>query len=143
MVLSLVIISIILILLLFLFMSQTKGETHVMAKFRNIYLYLVSFVSLMMILIGIIVTVQNVMDVVFPTTYINYEVIDKSNEMTPEERAKYEAYQIQLKENQIIGNKKNVAKSVTVVVVALPVFLYHWKKIQQERNETPPQDKTV
>jgi len=40
-----------------------------MSKLRNVYLYLVSFVSLMMILMGVIFTVQNITDVVFPTNY--------------------------------------------------------------------------
>ncbi len=105
-----------------------------MSKFRNVYLYLVSFVSLMMILIGVIVTVQNLMDVAFPT-YYNYAPIEKDTQMTPEEIANYEANQLLAKENYLVTNKKNVAKSLIVVVVALPVFLYHWKKVQLERSE--------
>ena len=31
--------------------------------------------------------------------------------------------------------KKNVAKSIAVVVVALPTFAYHWRKVEKEKNE--------
>lgn len=39
------------------------------------------------------------------------------------------------KENSKIESKKNVAKSIAVVLVALPTFLYHWKKVEKEKNE--------
>jgi len=32
-------------------------------------------------------------------------------------------------------SKKNVAKSIAVVVVALPTFAYHWRKVEKEKNE--------
>ncbi len=105
-----------------------------MSKLRNAYLYLVSFVSLMMILIGTIFTVQNMLDVLFPTCY-NYGMVEADSDMTPQEKEKAEAYRLMEIQNQQINDKKNVAKSASVVVIALPAFLYHWKKIQRERIE--------
>jgi hypothetical protein len=113
-----------------------KGEELTMSKLRNLYLYLVSFVSLMMILMGIIFTVQNITDVMFPTNY-NYEMIspEKTGTLSVEEKKLYEENQKKLEENRNIENKKNVAKSIAVVVVALPTFAYHWIKIEKEKNE--------
>ncbi|QNU65983.1 hypothetical protein EHE19_013955 [Ruminiclostridium herbifermentans] len=120
-----------------------KEEALTMSKLRNIYLYLVSFVSLMMILIGLIFTVQNITDVLFPTNYY-YEAypIQKTPSMTEEEFKRYEEEQ-KINEynqkmnynNQLINSKKNVAKSIAVVIVALPTFAYHWRKIEKEKKE--------
>ena len=100
-----------------------------MSKLRNLYLYLVSFVSLMMILMGIIFTVQNITDVMFPTNYY-YEdsTPEKTGSASVENQKRYE-------ENRNIESKKNVAKSIAVVIVALPTFVYHWKKVEKEKNE--------
>lgn len=107
-----------------------------MSKLRSIYLYLVSFVSLMMIIMGVIFTVQNITDVIFPTNYY-YEMYpaEKMGDLSEEEKQKYEENQKKYYENTIIESKKNVAKSVAVVVVALPTFVYHWKKVEKEKNE--------
>lgn len=107
-----------------------------MSKLRSIYLYLVSFVSLMMILMGVIFTVQNITDVMFPTNYY-YEMYpaEKTGDLSKEEQQKYEENQKRYYENTIIESKKNVAKSVAVVIVALPTFVYHWRKVEKEKNE--------
>lgn len=106
-----------------------------MSKLRNVYLYLVSFVSLMMILIGLIFTVQSVTDVLFPTNYY-YDAIPKSSDMTEDEKRKYEEYQKRNEENMKTDNRKRVAKNTAVVLVGLPTFIYHWKKIEKEKKES-------
>lgn len=107
-----------------------------MSKLRSIYLYLVSFVSLMMIIMGVIFTVQNITDVMFPTNYY-YEMYpaEKTGDLSEEEKQQYEENQKKYYENTIVESKKNVAKSVAVVVVALPTFVYHWRKVEKEKNE--------
>ena len=106
-----------------------------MLKLRNIYLYLVSFVSLMLILIGLIFTIQNLTDLIFPTNYY-YDTapIDKTGQ-TEEEKKAYEESQRRNEQNQRTLRGKAVAKSTSVVVVALPSFIYHWRKIEKEKRE--------
>jgi hypothetical protein len=89
-----------------------------------------------MILIGLIFTVQNITDVVYPTNYY-YDTlpIDKNSNMTEEDKKAYQETQKMNRENQMITSKKNVAKSIAVVLVALPAFVYHWKKIEKEKKE--------
>lgn len=107
-----------------------------MSKLRNIYLYLVCFVTLMMILFGTISTVQRVTDLLFPTNYYSYPVIpDKGAELTPEQEKQNAINQKRDQENQHNQSKKNVAQSVAVLLVALPTFAYHWKKIEREKKE--------
>lgn len=107
-----------------------------MSRLRSVYLYLVSFVSLMMILMGVIFTVQNITDVMFPTNYY-YDMYpyEKMGEVSEEQQKNYEENQRKNYENTRIESKKNVAKSIAVVVVALPTFVYHWRKVEQEKNE--------
>ena len=125
----LVVLVIVVLTIIFSTTFTMKEEVLTMSKLRNVYLYLVSFVSLMMILMGIIFTVQNITDVVFPTNYY-YEAlpIEKTGSLSVEEQKNYE-------ENRNIESKKNVAKSIAVVVVALPTFAYHWRKVEKEKNE--------
>ncbi len=107
-----------------------------MSKLRNVYLYLVSFVSLMMILIGLIFTVQNITDVLYPTNnYYDVIPIDKSQGMTEEEKKYYEENRKRNELNQRTLSRKSVAKSTAVVLVALPTFIYHWRKIEKEKRE--------
>lgn len=107
-----------------------------MSKLRNVYLYLVSFVSLMMILMGVIFTVQNITDVIFPTNYY-YESppAEKIGSLSVEEQKNYEENQKRQEENRNIESKKNVVKSIAVVIVALPTFAYHWRKIEKEKSD--------
>ena len=136
----LIVALIIIIVVVFGFISLMKEEVFTMSKLRSIYLYLVSFVTLMMILGGLIFTVQNVMDVIFPTNYY-YETypIEKEGNLSVEEKEKYEANREREEENRRTESKKNVAKSIAVVAVALPTFLYHWKKVEQEKMEKKDQ----
>jgi methionine salvage enolase-phosphatase E1 len=107
-----------------------------MFKLRNIYLYLVCFVTLLMMIFGTISTVQGVTDLLYPTNYYAYPVIpDKNTTQTPDEQKQQEANRKSDQENQKNQNKKNVAKSVAVVLVALPTFAYHWKKIEKEKKD--------
>jgi len=113
-----------------------KEEVLTVSKLRNVYLYLVSFVALMMILIGLIFTVQNITDVILPTNYY-YDTmpLDKEGNITDADKKTYEENRKKNEENQNTQSKKNVAKSIAVVLVALPTFAYHWRKIQKEKKE--------
>ena len=128
---------IIIFIVIFFLMASMKEEAFTMSKLRNVYLYLVSFVALMMILSGTIFTVQNVTDVLFPSNYYSYPQpapIEKAGTITAEDKKIYEENQKIQEENQKNESKKNVAKSIAIVVVALPTFIYHWRKIEKEKK---------
>lgn len=136
---SIIIVAIIIVILIFVlsfFTSLKKDEVSDMLKLRHIYLYLVSFVSLIMILVGLVYTVQNITDVIFPTNYY-YEALpsEKISGLSPEDKTAYEENQRKIELNRQVESKKNVAKSIAVVIVALPTFIYHWRKIEKEKHE--------
>lgn len=120
----------------FVLITSMKDEVLTMSKLRNIYLYLVSFVALMMIIIGLIFTVQNITDVIYPTNYY-YDTmpLDKEGNISDADKKIYEENKKRNEENQNTQSKKNVAKSIAVVLVALPTFAYHWRKIEKEKKE--------
>lgn len=131
-----VILGVIVLIVGFALTATMKDEVFTMSKLRNVYLYLVSFVALMMILIGLIFTVQNITDVLFPTNYYYETVpIEKEKTMSEEEKKSYEESRRINEQNQRNQDKKDVAKSIAVVVVALPTFAYHWRKIEKEKKE--------
>ena len=137
-------VSFVIIIAIILFiLASMKEEVLTMSKLRSIYLYLVSFVALMMILIGLIFTAQSITDVLFPTNYYYAPIPpEKTSGMTEEELKKIEQENKMNEQNekmnylnQIMQSKKSVAKSVAVVIVALPTFVYHWRKIEKEKKE--------
>ena len=105
-----------------------------MSRLRYVYLYLVSFVTLMMILFGFIFTVQNAVDLIFPAENYSYPIPYRENGITEEEIKMYEENQQRELQNQINRNRKDVVKAVSVVFIAVPVFVYHWRKIETERK---------
>jgi len=126
----------IIIIVGFFLLTSMKEEEFNMSKLRNVYLYVVSFVTLIMILVGLIFTVQNVTDVFFPTNYYYESMqLEKTGVLSAEDKKIYEENQERNNENRRTESKKNVAKSIAVVLVALPTFIYHWRKIEREKKD--------
>lgn len=122
---------------------------------RNLYLYAVSFVTLLMTLSGVVATASQLIDFAIPTDSYNYAysspyatmpeyAIDDtgmSAEEQKEQAAKLQSEQVAYQENyqreQRIMQQKNALKSAcksfVLVLVSAPMFLIHWKKIQAER----------
>lgn len=108
-----------------------------MWSLRNIYLYLVCFVTLMMMIFGTVSIIGGIVDIVFPTYYSYYPLsfegrdsISENDKKIMEENMKRE------EENRKRENKKNLIKSIGSVFVALPIFVYHWRRIEHEKNQS-------
>ena len=126
---------------------------------RHFYLYAVSFVTLLMTLSGIVATASQLIDFALPTTSaysydydyaypytVLSEYADDGTKLTLEEQqaqqekliADQTAYQEQYRDEQQRLEQKNALKSAcksyVLVLVSAPMFLYHWKKIQTERE---------
>lgn len=111
-------------------------------EIRSIYLYLVSLVTLIMIIIGTVQLIQTVVDFVYPPpTYYPGPVELKNRyqmqgvELSPqaiEEQARIE------RENawrsQRYYSVKRLANSLALLVVAGPLYIYHWRKAQAKGN---------
>lgn len=106
-----------------------------MWKLRNVYLYLICFVTLMMMIFGIINVIGSVTDIIFPTTYYYSPVIEKNSSISADEARKIDAENKKREdENRRLENKKSLVKNTAVFLIALPVFAYHWRKIEKEKD---------
>jgi len=117
---------------------------------RQIYLYLVSFVALMILVAGLIQTVMAVADFFIPQTYYvpgpaeiynRYRVPDGERQM-PEEiiEQEIEFEKEQARTSSLASRYSSLRRAAAYVVVALPVWLYHWRKIQQEGTASGSKD---
>ncbi len=111
-------------------------------QLKTIYLYLISFVTLMMIIFGFISFVNNLARFAFPTNYNYYptlmeierEYINNKQETPPiseleqirEERMAYD------QNRDRIYLLRDLIGSITVWLIPIPFYLFHWRKIEKE-----------
>lgn len=101
---------------------------------RRIYLYLVSFATLMMMIMGTVQFLQGIVNLTYPNpgpTYYEIEMKygprDNVNKPTPAElKERAEADKAQ----QRYHETRSMINNLILLLVALPVYLYHWRKIQ-------------
>ena len=100
-------------------------------NFRTIYLYIVSLITLGMIVGGIVSTVNNITSYFYPDSYIFFEQ-ESSNE--------YDIYDYEDKRNNEIKREnyktekiKNSVVSVAIIIVGVIMYKYHWNIIEKER----------
>lgn len=106
---------------------------------RNIYLYLVAFVTLMLMLFGIAQMIDGLVGVLYPPPEYGPPILSKPPQeidVTPEEWQKRVE---QERENEMKRQRyyeiKKVVRNGAMILVALPVYLYHWRKIQKESHQ--------
>lgn len=98
---------------------------------RIVYLYLVSLITLGMIVIGIVCTITATTSYFFPV--VNYYNYYKEDELHNE----YD-YEEQLAINTRNEKKQSIREaisSVSIVAIGAPLYIYHFSKIQKERKE--------
>lgn len=109
---------------------------------RLLYLYLFSFVGLIITVIGIIRLVDLGMKVyVFQGADQYYYMSpvplkDPSMpEMTTEEQKQYQEQEQKRQEEENRRNRqREFSGAVSMIVVGIPLYLYHWKTIQKENK---------
>jgi len=114
------------------------------SNFRIIYLYIVSLITLIMIVGGIVFTVNNITSYFFPDSYVffrektvneyayNYEYdyeYDYDYDIADEKEAEIE--KINYRNEKI----KDSIVSLVVVTVGGIMYKYHWSIIGKERME--------
>lgn len=109
-----------------------------MWSLRNIYFYLVCFVSIILIIVGLITTVNAITELAFPDNYyeskIYYDENEEKSGINREEFIAQREKEIESnKQNDISRRKRRVFDSLAMVLVAFPFYIYHWKKIQQDQ----------
>lgn len=108
-------------------------------EMRTVYLYLVSFVTLMMVIIGGVQGIHAVGRFIYPppdygSSYI-YEMKMKDTNLSPEMVQQQIAEEkVRQEQQRKYDQFQQVLSSVALIGVGLPVYLYHWRKIREKEE---------
>ncbi len=91
---------------------------------RTLYLYLISFITLGMIVIGSISLVNGIASYAFPKVSSYYEYRDDLEYL-------YNPKYIQDKKEAQRDSLRNAISSVAVIAIGTPLFMYHWKRASE------------
>ncbi|MDO8848980.1 MAG: hypothetical protein Q7W51_11405 [Coriobacteriia bacterium] len=104
---------------------------------RNIYLYLVCLITLIMVIVSVVGVVRSAVELAYPDPGYYYDVPKEeggSSERTAEDiEAERESQEAQSRRYAIIELVGNAA----MLLVAGPLYVYHWRKIEVEHVEKP------
>ncbi|MDI6691786.1 MAG: hypothetical protein QMD76_00515 [Anaerosomatales bacterium] len=105
---------------------------------RNIYLYLVCLITLIMVIVGAVGVIRSGVELVYPEpTMMEPPPKTESGQpaMTEEEwQRQQEIGRQQSRRWAII----NLVGNLALVVIAGPIYAYHWRKIEEEKAEPTP-----
>jgi hypothetical protein len=106
---------------------------------EHVYFYLVSFISLILIIVGAVTLTQTAIAYVTPVyeDYGPYRPSTPDQDMTQweerfgtefieAEKARYDAIAAENYNKRLI---RDLARGFAFIIVSLPVYLYHWRKI--------------
>ena len=99
---------------------------------RLLYLYLFSFVGLLIMVIGSISLVNLGLKTFIlkdADTYESYPVVSPDGQKTISP-AEDKAFQMRNIQRQ---RERDLAQAISMIAVGLPLYLYHWKTIQKEK----------
>jgi len=102
---------------------------------RNIYLYLVCLISLVITIFAAVNLVNGVVQLLYPDP--GYWYFEPARvDATDVERAAREAAALDSAKRQTI---LGLVSAATMLLIAGPVYLYHWRRVEKE-NRYPAQD---
>jgi hypothetical protein len=114
---------------------------------EHVYFYLVSFVSLILIIIGAVTLTQTAISYATPVygDYGPYGPISWGQETAQWEEkfgtefveAEMQRYEQIMKENYRRQLVRDLVRGIAFIIIALPVYFYHWRKIPQLESMEP------
>lgn len=103
---------------------------------RTLYLYIVSFLSLMAIVIGTVYLVERVTNYIYPVDYaydITLEKISPDTGAYPDQVNNTPTIEEQ-KANAQISTLRDIFTALAIILVSAPLYTYHWTMVQKERK---------
>ncbi|HZL06338.1 MAG TPA: hypothetical protein VFE45_13145 [Coriobacteriia bacterium] len=118
---------------------HSEGAVHMSASrwsLRNIYLYLVCLITLIMVIVGAATAVGSIVEIAYPDPgYFQEKApLDETGKpvYSEEEWARQQDAQTESSRRySVLG----LVSSLAFVFIAGPVYLYHWRKIETEKAE--------
>jgi hypothetical protein len=111
---------------------------------RSAYLYLVCLITLVMVIFAAVNLVRNVVELAYPdrSTYALEPFYGPEGEQelsTDERRRREEAFQDSQRRQAVLG----IVGSATMLLIAGPAYLYHWRRVQSELRREADADQGV
>lgn len=108
---------------------------------RHLYLYLVCFATLMMLIVGSVQLIMSISNIVFSEplyqdlSSLKFQMKQSNPDLTREEVERQAKMDLQRQElSQKHMRTRQVVNSVALIIVSLPIFIYHWRKIKHGEN---------
>lgn len=101
---------------------------------RNIYLYLVCLITLIMVIVGTVGIIRSGVELLYPDpgAYMSQPLDAKGQPASDAEwKKQQELQQAQNTRYAVL----NLVGNVALVVIAGPLYVYHWRKIESEKFE--------
>lgn len=136
------IVPVFIIILIILFTNNKSMEDGKFNLIKNIYLYLVSFVTLMMIVVSLYSLIDTSLKqwVFTEADRYYYETMPKpvigngeEAKMTDEQwQIEQERMATQEERNRKSNLQRDLTRNISMLLVALPLFAYHWYLIRRK-----------
>lgn len=103
---------------------------------RLVYLYLVCFTTLMMQIVGTVLLIQTLAEVAYPPpVYSPFYPKEYMQGLTAEELEKQrQLEEDRQKQRARFERARKLAGSLSLLVVAYPIYIYHWRRIRRESS---------
>lgn len=112
---------------------------------RNIYLYLVCLITLIMVIVGAVGVVRGVVELAYPDPYAGGYMerpVDGKGDPAISD-AEWERQQELSRESSRRYAILSLVGSGALVLIAGPLYVYHWRKIEVEHAEKPQSTPTT
>ena len=104
---------------------------------RNLYLYLVCLVTLVMSIFAAVNLVRSTVELLYPDPgYYAHGAPDKEPGVSEAEQRRRERSARDAQRRQAV---LGLVGSGTLLLVAGPLYAYHWRRVQRELPDRPPQ----
>ena len=106
--------------------------------FREIYFYIICIVSIVIFIVGLVMAYDGLINFLKPTTYMTKPSVasmytqDQYKNLSSSEIDKLVTDEINANlQNEKDMAFKNLLRGVLLVVISIPLFIFHWRKAQQ------------
>jgi hypothetical protein len=106
---------------------------------RNVYLYLVCLITLVVSIFAAVNLVQSTVGLLYPDPgfYGYYDPAVTGGELSEAEVARQErAAEDSQRRQEVLG----IVGSATTLLIAVPLYVYHWRRVQSELATRPAPD---
>ena len=104
---------------------------------RNLYLYLVCLITLVISIFAAVNVVRTSVELLYPDPgYYAPQPDGRDSALSPEERKRQEKVARDSQRRQAV---LGLVGSGTMLLIAVPVYAYHWRRVQTELPSRSPQ----